>query len=360
MIEKIVFKNDIEDHQLSFISNLPAIENKGRMIEFKKGLNIIIGPNGSGKSSILNAIGDHLAANHSGYSCITEKWLRSQSFTTTSQSEDVKINDFIEITHDGQPILFGNPHRSLGMGKTGIDEEFYAQGIMEYMDVSSESSGEQSNRRIMPFLRFMTGESDFPDDVGTTMNLDSVNNHWNARIESAYKERFKGNIPKGQSTILLDEPESGLGLLNQLLLWENVLKNKEVTNRLQIIIVSHSQICLDIEGANYIELKDGYLEACRGLLKGNLSFEDAAGFASNILHKLNGIELSFLKKVNKESSLCLKSKSKSKAVDRLIKIGFVNIYVERTRKRGRGFLNYDEEYIYSITEKGAQYLINRQ
>lgn len=362
MIEKLIV--DVSESTQDYMGQLPSIQSKGGVIEFKRGLNIIVGANGTGKTSILNAIGNHLAANHTGASRITQKWLFELNFTSDRSDGEEKVDVVMphKVIHDGQPILYANPKQGIGITVGGVDDELGGLGALEVVNMSRESSGEQSNRRITPYLDVLQGRSEFPADLMTTINLDTISQHWSQRVHAIMEKVFNPSIPKGQPTVLLDEPETGLGLMNQILLWEKVLKNPEVQDKFQIILVSHSHVCLDIEGANYIELQDGYLDACRALMRGELDSGEINSFATNLPRQLNKREMTMLKKIS-DAKDGLAINTDSKALDELIELELVEQLRRRIKaptddKTGNPRRSWRPkfEYLYFLTEKGNQYL----
>ena len=75
---------------------------------------------------------------------------------------------------------------------------------------------------------------------------------------------MSGSIDKGQPTILLDEPDTGLDARRALTLW-SILTSPEVTSKFQIIVVSHSPLAMMAKGANIIEMEKGYAGECKKL-----------------------------------------------------------------------------------------------
>jgi len=93
----------------------------------------------------------------------------------------------------------------------------------------------------------------------------SVNSLWGERIKIA-NSFLKGSGKKGQPTVLLDEPARSLDLPAQVQIWRLV---RAYAERVQFIVASHSLYALNIPGANYIELTDGYMDdstRCLGAL----------------------------------------------------------------------------------------------
>lgn len=69
---------------------------------------------------------------------------------------------------------------------------------------------------------------------------------------------FIPSIDKGQPTIIIDEPESGLSPIAQSNLW-NLLTHPKVTEKYQIIVATHSPFALsENPDYNLIEMSEGY------------------------------------------------------------------------------------------------------
>jgi len=326
-------------------------------IEFKSGLNIIVGANGSGKTSILRSITHYLGADHIGVSAFSKKWMMGIDWVVDESDNQIAISPFT-VVHDGQPIVYGDPRKAIGITSSGADDELGVTGLLEHMNMGQESSGEQSNRRLTPFLQILQSKGDFPESIADLINVESSNDVWKSRFNYLYENWFAGTIEKGQPTIILDEAETGLGLMNQILLWERILKNPEVADKFQIIIVSHSIQCIGIEHANYIEMQPGYYDACQKIVRGELGFEDAAKFSTNMPHKLNKRELETLKEIRSLDGEFVLGK-KEKTCLRLESLSLIEQYTrkpERVEGGGSFFRSLERESIYAITDRGIQLL----
>lgn len=66
-----------------------------------------------------------------------------------------------------------------------------------------------------------------------------------------------------RGTVLLDEPEDGLSLPMQAQLWKIL---QRVATRFQVIVATQSPLAFVQPHALFIELEDGFVEACRQTL----------------------------------------------------------------------------------------------
>lgn len=357
MIEKITFKKGSK-HKLSYISELPAIENMGGVIEFKPGINILIGPNGCGKTSVLKAIGDMFAASQYGHSCLSKAFLMEVS----SKEKGSRFDFPFDVVHDAQVVLYGDPRRALGVSNGNPDRETVREGALEIFAMNEESSGEQANRRITPLLNILRGKDDIPEGLGAVFNPDELNDHYKGIIGEYVETVFTPNTEKGQVTVLLDEPETSLGLMNQILLWEKILKDPEIKEKFQIILVSHSSNALKIEGANYIEMKEGYLEACHKMLNGELTIEEAQNYASNVQKKLTDKENEWLVRISEMGNEGFGETEEtlaSEEVKRLLELKFIDVWSKPKQYKKSLLDDFDDgryNSIYTLSARGSQHL----
>ncbi|MDK9789837.1 AAA family ATPase [Vibrio sp. D431a] len=370
MIEEITF--DLSEKFSDYYgNNLPSLHRLGGRIQFKKGLNIILGPNGSGKSTILKAISQYLAAEHTGVSIVTDSWIRDLRWEDTilSGKEAQTIKSPYTVSHDGQPIVFGDPRRAMGLSRGYIDDNMYSQGVIEQLESSTESMGEQCNRRLIPFIEYLLNPDDsLPKEISVQQELLNSNTLYANRTRAALDQNLKATIPLGQRTVLLDEPEAALSIPAQIILWKKVLSRPDVSENYQLIIASNNMACLGIEGANYIELKGGFFEACNKAAQDELSLEDLGYFAANIQTKLSTAEEKMLQRSSSEN-LDYDYRKAPNSLKKLESIDFVRSFSlrrSRFKELAKDNMNRTEKirlqkrcdnlYRYQITEKGLQYL----
>ena len=354
MIKSIKFKK-MRGHDLSYISELPALEELGE-IEFKPGINIIIGPNGSGKTAILKALGTMFAAKQYGESCLSMDYLMD----FVHRKEEGRFDFPFEVVHDGQAVLYADPDRQLGFSHGEVDRECEIGGLQELLSMNKESSGQRSSRRVNPFFNILLGKAEKPQGLGAVFKPEEINETYRKAIGGYVENVFTGTLPKTQMTVLMDEVEKSLSLMNQVILWQKIMKDENVRKNFQIIMVSHSSEAIDIEGANYIELKKGYLEGSRKVKAGELSIEEAIELERNIKKKLTKEEDELLIKLESESSLDGNEEiDNSKEIQHLIDIGYIDVWTKESEDKTMNLLDAMDTSIlnvYTLSEKGSQYL----
>ena len=257
MISDIKFSAGLDQSALAYAAKIPFFQQHSQ-VQFKPGLNILFGQNGCGKSTLLRMIALILAAEQGGVSTITQSWFRTVA----------KGFSGIEMAHDGQPILFGNPRHTVGLIGGGFDDDFMEMGLRN--TVSKASTGQTTLGRLGQMLAVLLGKGEFPKRIEDRVG--NVNDYWRKQYDAA-KAAMAASIPKGQQTLVFDEPESGLALHVQRNIFQMFLKAHR-EGKYQVIAASHSPFALGLPGVNYIEMSDGYLalaeEAVRKL---SLQFE---------------------------------------------------------------------------------------
>lgn len=356
MIESIQFNlKDAFAHKTphTYATQLDSVIARDGKFEFTSGLNIIVGANGSGKSTILNAIAHHMAALQTGYSVVTKSWIQQLS----SGFGDNLDTPLLQVKHDGQPVLYCNPRNGISSKQGGLDpDEFYGMQCLDQFYGSRESSGEKSNRLLTPLLQWMNQRNFFPEEIPFAFNPKEKAESFLEQAGQACNIYLSPSIDKGKPTVILDEPETGLSILNQILLWKKVINNPDFLAKFQVILVSHSHECINIEHANYIELKSGYLNACRNAMSGNFDEAEIKRAAAKTYKKLDKRSVTLLKKLHRKEKV---KYTASKYQDDLLRIGYITDYTERQRhnKGTRQPSRLNTTTYVSLTELGIQYLL---
>jgi len=244
------------------------------VFKFKPGLNILWAPNGHGKTTLLLAIARMLHAEQGRNTTITQQSLtelfgfgmrsfrRGSDKMTHEELAEEEFKSGLLPVHDGQSVMYFDPGHAVGLSRGGaaFDEDFFMEGVGSL--ASRGSAGETTLQRMNGIFAVFLGKAPWPD-IKYTMERRGVNDLWGTRID-VVAEFLKGTIPKGQPTILLDEPDRSLDIPYQFGIWRALPRDSK---NFQIIVATHSLFALNIPGAHYIDMKKGYLKQCRDVMK---------------------------------------------------------------------------------------------
>lgn len=243
MINELQIKKECVDHK--DFQHLEQLEffKTNRNIQFKKGINLLLAQNGKGKSTLLNILSTGLAAKQGGFSKVTDSWI-GQVHPYFDKDKSFMSN--FNIIHDGQGIIYQNPRDSFGLMSGYFDDDFFQEGLRNTL--SKSSTGLTTLERLGLLFNLFENK-EFKSEIGKR------------KLSEKHKDivsLLSGQIEKGQKTVLLDEPESGLSLQYQYNLFSFINKKAKELD-LQIIISTHSPCLFVFEDANIIELSEGYL-----------------------------------------------------------------------------------------------------
>lgn len=239
MFSKISFDGIEKNKDFGYAANLDFFK-ENKEVEFKKGLNIIFAPNGSGKSTILSMLAIATACEQGGRSVVTEDW---------GYAHFSKSLEGVEVDHDGQPVMYANPRNTVGLiSGAAFDDDFMSEGI--FNSQNKESTGRTTTLRLANILSVLYGKSSFPKEIEFRLKEE--------RLAPERKRVLEARIEKGQRSIIMDEPESGLAIQAQSNLFDIIDKAAKEQD-LQIIIATHSIFSLTCTDANFIELSKGYI-----------------------------------------------------------------------------------------------------
>lgn len=252
MFASISLKNLDKSKMFSYAAELPFFKDR-KSIDFKPGLNILFGGNGSGKSTVLRILAETMCAYQGGMSVVTENVLRETIDSPFKGTPTDAIG--LSVKHDGQPVVHSDPRKLVGLVGGSFDDDFMHHGLQESMNSKRASHGQNVLRRGSLGILVIQGQQEFPKEIIRKVTAKGVNDHFAQRL-AIVEKRMVGKIPKGQPSLLLDEPEVSFSIDWQHKLWSHFHKAAK-DNKLQLIIATHSVFALGIPEANYIEVEQG-------------------------------------------------------------------------------------------------------
>lgn len=240
-----------------------------RTFTFKPGLNILWGKNGSGKSTLLKALARVFHCEQSGFPVITQASLDELAgrWRFNDRTGYKNLPKVFKIKHDGQAVRHFDPSHAVGLIGGAFDWDFGEMGIVNTM--TKASSGQTTLFRFDKLIKQMA-DNEVPELEDRL--VDRMNDVWNAKKDVAMSllKATKG-VPKGQPTVLLDEPERSFDLRHQMAVWRLI---RSLSTQVQFIVASHSLFALDLPEAHYIEMDPGYLEEAQTVRKVLMTFPD--------------------------------------------------------------------------------------
>lgn len=253
--------------------DLPAIAERDGVVRFRPGLNVLFGPNGCGKSTILRTIAVHMMAHSNGETTLTQDSVREmmgrEAMRTLRRGAGSPTPVAAKVRHDGQPIRYATAGKLMFGVDRSFDTDFMdaygaADGIVPGARGSHGSRSLAINQLVMRTLLGRSGIAERPV-VARDMRRESVNDVWQ-RMYDVAMGLLEPSIDKGQTTVVLDEPDAHLSLVMQARIWRDVLGRPEVAERHQVIVATHSPFALAVPHAHVIGMPDDYVAACRSEL----------------------------------------------------------------------------------------------
>jgi predicted ATPase len=236
---------------------------KSKGLAFQPGLNILFGPNGCGKSTLLRMLAIATASEQGGVSTVTNDWINAVAVKEVRNGSASGALEGITVLHDGQPVMYGNPRNTVGLicGGAAFDHDFTSEGLANIQ--SKASTGYTTMNRLGRMLAVCQREHPFPTEIDRRVKKAGPRD-WNFATSTSAEKLLVPSIPKGQQTLIFDEPESGLGIPAQRNVF-NLLHSAARNHGFQIIVATHSVFALGLPGVNYIEMQDDYIaqsESC--------------------------------------------------------------------------------------------------
>lgn len=243
-------------------------------------------------------MGMTMAAVQGGRSCVTSSWIYDLvGFHGKEHGIPGKLR------HDGQPIMYFDARAKEGIVGGGFDDDFFSlgfensmrrgstgqlvlarldrmlsilRGAQEVIGASSAAttkskrktsgapvSKENPGRRASGST-FNAGAPSFPTEIEYKVTR-GENSVWAAKLKTL-EALFVASVPLGPKTMLFDEPESGFSIDWQARFWSG-LRDKVNPHEFQVIVATHSPFALGVEGANYIEMEEGYIKKSKDALR---------------------------------------------------------------------------------------------
>jgi predicted ATPase len=216
-----------------------------RHLKFGTGLNLIVGENGSGKSALVRLLGDLMFAHTGGRTTVTHEYLAA------AKNWDL---EGLELDHVSTGCWVFDAEHTPGLigGMAAFDDDFLDLA-MTGIQSKNMSGGQGISHRLIRYAKAIKERE--PAGIAYNVDRDSV------------PERVQNHLNGtgvGMPTFILDEPDRNLDLLMQMNLWNWLSQQKDV----QIIVVTHSIVALNVEGRILTPSKlwlDKALDCARGL-----------------------------------------------------------------------------------------------
>lgn len=248
----------ITDNTNAPLHHLPKLKPfaNGAEFTFRKGVNVIIGKNGSGKSTMMNLLRIYTFCD-----CELESTMRraklidgiSGSFDKLTRGVfDTKFLGGVDVVADYGLKTFNLCTRE----EYSSNEQFSGARLYARMESGSKSAGE---KRLL-FFDMMCGKM-FDGKIGFTINLDFCPEDAREAAKEYY-ERNQKNADEVMPTILMDEPDQNLDVVNGKHLY-GILGKKQREDT-QVICSLHNPALIyklsKLANVNFIELTEGYLD----------------------------------------------------------------------------------------------------
>lgn len=268
-------------------------------------VNVIFGPNGSGKTTILKTIAEHCMCGsqsdgNDGYTSLT-KYFHSIEMFSWGEKNDSKKKEMerllrviqkksgneANVEWDGQAVYYENmagrkTYGEVGNLVGGLIESF-AEEMLWHIEQKSTSAGQKTMyliNKLSNILKKCPSAQQLIDDNRSIykkskehdlVRLDTILDYYNNAVNDFVSKNgaLRDDV---YPTLLLDEMDRSLDLLNVIALYSEVLPAIQKHFHVQIIVVSHSPVILldkifKSDRYNIVSMSEKYTRECRKELK---------------------------------------------------------------------------------------------
>lgn len=257
-------------------------------------INVIFGPNASGKTTILKTIASHAMCGNrdgnDGYTSLT-KYINSLDFFTwevkTDDEYDKELRTVItkaagneaEVVWDGQPVYYENlagrrTYNEVGNLVGGLIGSF-AEEMLWHMNQKSTSAGQKTMYLISKLGSVLKKCPTSDTLIAENRSVYAESAEYSQKRADAILRYYQSHLVKTDEpypTLLLDEMDKSLDLLNVLALYSELLPAITEQFHVQLIVVSHSPVVLldkiyNSDKYNIISMDEKYTKACLKQMK---------------------------------------------------------------------------------------------
>jgi predicted ATPase len=245
-----------------YYRELYNISSKPIEFKFKDGLNLIIGPNGCGKSTLMNILKTRMSIFQKNASqTISDKYGfivfdDEKKKILSKKYEDILSDSTVghgyklptEIKYKNVLTYFMdkdsfNAFDAVGAKVAGVrgkssdfNENSFFSTVADLFNSQSISNGESKFRILDKFIGKIDKERKF--DAESIIKNASVGGINNEEAEKMIDWQKRYSDDTSNPTIMMDEPDDGMDIINQFRFWYNVVPN--LAKDYQLIIITHS------------------------------------------------------------------------------------------------------------------------
>ena len=263
-----------------------------RTYRFKPGINLVMGQNGTGKSSLLKILAAFTGCGQSGWSSFVVNSPLSFTFKEKSIRYPIAFKNNspggcgATVKWSGYPVYFYDPAHSDHVGLAGFGD--FDHNLLDTGQSISQMMGKPSPGQV----RLDRLQKIFQGALCSVPDLMEVPEKYMHPITGAKQTLRKGD-PKRKAaltfveyikslrkafdkvkgsrccTVLFDEPDAGLSVVNEITLWKNYLIPMS-EQRYQVIMATNSVLALIMGkqlGANFVDLDRGWTKESWNALK---------------------------------------------------------------------------------------------